>query len=361
MKKNRFYIYILLIFFIISINSIYSFSSFITENTYNLVIRQTCFYVAGIIIIIILLKINPLKIMKYSFYIYALNVILLLLVLFIGKEVNGAKAWFYIPVIGTLQPSEFMKIGLILFIAKIIDKHKINSLKDEFLLIIKIFIVLIIPSFLTFLEPDTGAVFIYFIIAFTMLFVSKIRLRWFIILLFIILSIGLIFFYLYIFKTNLFIKIFGSSMFYRLDRIFDWKSSSGLQLENSIITIGSCGLIGNGINEILLYFPEGHTDFIFTSIASIYGLVGMFVLISTIIAFDTSLVLINTKERSYKYIITGTCGALFYQQVQNISMTVGLMPITGITLPFISYGGSSIISYMILLGIILSIRKYSST
>ena len=357
MKTNKSFIYKLLIFFIISINSIYSFTSFLSENTYSLVVRQTIFYLVGVAIIFVFLKIKPEKFLKYSFPIYLVNVLLLILVLIFGIKVNGAKAWFSLPLIGTFQPSEFMKIGLILYLAKVIDKQKLNGVKDEIILIIKVFIVTSIPSVVTFLEPDTGAVLIYFIIALTMLFTSKLRYRWFLILFGFIFGIILILFYLYIFKTDLFIKIFGNSMFYRFDRIFDWQSSSGMQLENSIISIGSSGYFGHGISNILLYFPEGHTDFIFSSFASIYGLVGMLILIFTIIWFDFLIIKTNTKTRAYKYIIAGITGALLYQQIQNISMTIGLMPITGITLPFISYGGSSLISYMILLGIILSIRK----
>ncbi len=357
MKTNKSFIYILLIFFIISINSIYSFSSFLTTNTYDYIIKQTCFYIIGIIFIIILLKVNPDKLLKYSFYIYSFFIILLILVLIIGTEVNGAKAWFTIPIIGSFQPSEFMKIGLILYLAKVIKDSKINSFKSELLLITKALIILLIPSFITFLEPDTGAVLIYFVITFVMLFTSKIRIRWFLVLFLILGILGFTLFYIYIFETDLFIKIFGSSMFYRFDRIFDWKSSSGMQLENSIISIGSSGYLGHGISNILLYFPEGHTDFIFSSFASIYGLVGIIILLITIVWFDITIIKTNTKDKGYKYIIVGMCGALFYQQIQNISMTIGLMPITGITLPFISYGGSSLVSYMILLGIVLSIRK----
>ena len=305
------------------------------------------------------MRIKTDKILKYSFWIYLVNILLLILVLFIGKEVNGSRAWFNVPLFGTFQPSEFMKIGLILYLAKVIDKTKLVSIKDEFILIFKVFIITIIPSVITFLEPDTGAVLIYFVIAFTMLFISKLRLRWFFAL-FIILSLGIgSLLYLYLVKTDLFINIFGSSMFYRLDRIFDWQSSSGMQLENSLISIGSSGYLGKGISNILLYFPKGHTDFIFSSFASIYGLVGMIILIGGIIWFDITIIKTKTKTTTYKYVVAGFIGALLYQQVQNISMTIGLMPITGITLPFISYGGSSLISYMILLGIVMNIRKKS--
>ena len=169
--------------------------------------------------------------------------------------------------------------------------------------------------------------------------------------------LGALLFYVYIFQTDLFIKIFGSSMFYRFDRIFDWSNASGMQLENSIISIGSSGYFGHGISNILLYFPEGHTDFIFASFSSIFGLFGILVLITAVVFFD--LLIIKTAKKSKnntnKLICTGFLGVFIYQQIQNICMTVGILPITGITLPFISYGGSSLISFMIILGIIISI------
>ena len=350
---NKKYFYILILFYICSIFSIYSFTIFLYTNTYILAIKQTIFYILGFILILLIQKIDINKLIKYSIYLYLFNIILLILVLLIGKEINGIKAWFTIPIFGSFQPSEFMKIPLVLLIAKTIINNKSNDL----ILIIKILLIILIPSLITFLEPDTGAVLIYFVIGFIMLFISNINYKWFIILI-IIISISLsIFFYLYLFKTNLFINIFGSNFFYRFDRILDWQTSSGMQLTNSLIAISSSGYFGNGINNILLYFPEGHTDFIFASFSSIFGLFGIFILISSIIIFD--ILIIKTAKKCnkniYKLICIGFLGVLLYQQIQNISMTIGILPITGITLPFISYGGSSLISFMIIMGIIISI------
>lgn len=356
---NKQFFYIITMFFVISISSIYSFSSFISDNIYTLAIRQAVFYIVGIFIILGITKIGIKKILKYSTYIYLINVFLLVLVLIIGKEINGTKAWFQIPIFGSFQPSEFMKIGLVLMVAKIINNSKLKTIKDEIILIIKVLVITFIPSLITFLEPDTGAVLIYLVIAFIMLFISGIKRLWFILLFLIVALILGSILYLYFFKSDLFISILGSDFFYRLDRLLDWSSSSGMQLENSIIAIASSGLIGNGFNNILLYFPEGHTDFIFTSFASIFGLVGISILLITIVLFD--LLLISTAKRVndniYKYIIIGFLGVILYQQIQNIAMTIGLLPITGITLPFISYGGSSLLSFMVILGIIISIKN----
>ena len=351
----------IIIFFIISITSIYSFTTFLYSDKFILIKKQIIFYILGIILIIIIKKIGINKILKYSIYIYIFNVLLLLLVLIVGEEINGIKAWFNIKYIGSFQPSEFMKIGITLVLCNMIYNFskKNNSIKDEFILIIKMFIIVLIPSILTFLEPDTGAVMIYLIIFFTTLFISNINKGWLIsfICIFIILFIFII--YLYYFKEELFINTLGSNFFYRLDRLLDWVSSEGMQLENSVISIGSAKFFGNGINNILIYYPEGHTDFIFSSFASIFGLFGIIILLLTVVLFDVRVLSIAKSAQNilYKYIIISYLSIILFPQVQNISMTIGILPIMGITLPFISYGGSSLISYMVILGIILAIEK----
>lgn len=357
-KINKTIIFCLFIFYLISILSISSTLNYLPETLNNLVIKQTIFYILGIVLILIIINIDSNILINKSKYIYLLNVFLLLLVLIIGEKTNGIKAWFYIPVFGSFQPSEFMKISLILFLAEIINKNR-KSEQCDFNLIIKCLIITLIPSILTFLEPDTGAVIVYFVILIVMLFVSGINLKWFIYFIFLgILGIGSIL-YLYLYKQDLFISIFGSSLFYRLDRLFDFVNLNGMQLTNSIISISSSGIFGHGINNIPIYFPELQTDFIFASFTSCFGLFGSIILILTIFIFDKEIINIgkNKKENIYKYILSGICAVLIYQQIQNISMTIGLLPITGITLPFISYGGSSLISFMILIGIVLNIQK----
>ncbi len=360
MKKNKKIIIILIIFFIVSIISIYGTLKYVSDS--NIIYKQIFFYLLGFLIILLLTKFDYQLIVEYGYIFYIVINILLALVLFIGEPVNGARAWFKIPKIGTFQPSEFMKIGLILMNAKIIDSHNkkynnnfINNLK----LIIKLLIITIIPSILTFLEPDTGAVILYMVILIGMLYISGIKRYWFYIsITILLLTVGGIL-YLYLFQQEYFINILGSDFFYRMDRIFDWINGKGMQLENSLIAIGSSGILGKGFNKILIYFPEPATDFIFASFASCFGLIGALFLITTIIMFDLEIINIakKTNIRFSKYIIIGILCSLIYQQIQNIGMTIGLFPITGITLPFISYGGSSLLSYMILIGIIININK----
>ena len=192
-----------------------------------------------------------------------------------------------------------------------------------------------------------------------MMFTSGIRIQWFIIA-FILLGITIGgFLYLYLYKENIFIKIFGSSIYYRLERIIKWKEGSGLQLENALTAIGSAGLFGHGYNKTPIYFPESSTDFIFAVYASNFGFIGVIILLAIILYLDVNIIVLSKKkiEDTDKFIISGIIGMLLFQQIQNIGMTIGLAPITGITLPFVSYGGSSLLSYMLIAGILLNISQ----
>ena len=233
------------------------------------------------------------------------------------------------------------------------------QIEYEFKFLIKVGIVVFIPSILTFLQPDTGVVLIYLLITIIMLFISGIRYRWFIILFSIIVISLATILGIYFINTDLFINIFGTDFFLRIDRLLDWSNSSGYQLENGMTSIGAGGLLGMGINNTPIYFPEPQTDFSFDVYANNFGFIGVLFLLGLITIFDIKLILLAIKNTNLtnKYIIAGIVGMLIYQQLQNIGMTFGLMPITGITLPFISYGGSSLLSYMIMMGIIFNISN----
>lgn len=352
----------IIVFAIISIVTIGSAQKLLS-NEVNLVIKQIIWYIVGFGLIALITFTGNKFLYKNAGILYIIGILSLILVLIFGAEINNAKCWFKIPGIGNLQPSEFMKIILIIVLGKIINdfKEKYNdpTLKQEFIFLIKVCIVVGIPSILTFLQPDTGVVLIYLLITFIMLFISGIRYRWFLIILGIFLgAVGFVLL-TYFINTDLFIKIFGSSFFLRVDRLLDWSSGSGYQLENGITAIGSGGLFGYGLNNTPIYFPEPQTDFIFAVFSNNFGFFGSMILIGLIAFFDLRLVrlAIESPNNTNKYIIGGIIGMLIYQQLQNIGMTIGLMPITGITLPFISYGGSSLLSYMIMAGIIFNVSN----
>lgn len=358
-KVDTFLLSLILILGFISIITINSTSS-ILSNASSLAFKQGLWYLVGFIIILVVLKIKNEYFFRITNFLYILFNILLFLLLIFGTPINNAKCWFTIPGIGAFQPSEFMKIILILKLSIYINNYKLkynNSIKNEFKLIFNTFLIVLIPSILTFLEPDTGNVLIYFIIYITILFMSGIRYRWFFIGIFsVLLLVGSILF-IYFFNQDMFISLFGTSFFLRIDRLLDWKNGSGYQLLNGLVSIGSGGMFGYG--NIPLYFPEAETDFIFASYASIWGFLGTLFILLIILLLDYKIIKIGftSKQNINKYLIAGIVGMLFYQQVQNISMTFGLLPITGITLPFISYGGSSLICYMFLVGIVLNISR----
>lgn len=355
----------ILLFSIISIISIFSTKELLPISYNNLWLKQIIWYILGLTVAYSMMFVGNKFLYKHAWIFYIIGVILLVLVLLFGVDVNNARCWIKIPLIGSFQASEFMKIFLIITLSRMLEDFNETypepEIIDEFKFLLKVLAVLFIPSILTFIEPDTGAVIMYIIITISMLFIGGIRKRWFVFTFLSILILGTAFFLLYFTNQDLFIDIFGTSFFYRMDRILNWSSNNGLQLTNSLMAIGSAGILGHGFNETPIYFPEMQTDFIFSVFTSNFGLMGATILIIIIIFFDITL--INTVNKTTnitdKYAIGGIIGVLLFQQVYNISMTIGLLPIMGITLPFISYGGSSILSYMLLLGIIFNVSNES--
>lgn len=346
---------------IISIVTIYSALTYTSSELGNLALKQTLWYFIGALLVAFLIHMKNEYLYRHTIFLYIVGNILLLGLLLFAEPVNNSKCWFSIPGIGSIQPSEFMKIFIMLMLATMIHNfrsdYKNPTLGQEFLFILKTLVIVLIPSILTFLQPDTGAVIIYFIIYFFMMFASGIRIRWFLIAGGIVFLLLAIIFGIFFLQQDLFINLFGTDLFYRFERIFNWQSGTGLQLENALAAIGSAGVFGHGFNQTPIYFPESSTDFIFAVFASNFGFLGVIILLGVIIYFDTQIVLLAKRKLldTDKYILAGILGMLLFQQVQNIGMTVGLLPITGITLPFISYGGSSLLSYMIIIGIILNI------
>ena len=353
----------LIILAIISITTIFSAQGLLNSSYSSLYLKQALWFVVGFGIAYLVMFIGNDFLYRNAYILYIIGIVSLIALLLFAPSINNAKAWFVLPGIGTIQPSEFMKIILIITLARVIDdfneRYNSPSIGDEFKFLLKVGIIVLIPSILTFLQPDTGVVLIYLLITLSMLFVSGIRYRWFLFAFGLLaLAIGSVLI-VYFLNQELFINIFGIDFFYRIDRILDWQQGSGLQLENALMAIGSGGLFGKGFMNTPIYFPEPQTDFIFAVFASNYGLMGSLGLITLLVFFDVKIINLGSKSVSNinKYVIAGIVGMLIYQQIQNIGMTIGLMPITGITLPFISYGGSSLLSYMIMAGILFTISN----
>lgn len=329
------------------------------SSTYdNAFFKQLIWFSLGYLSIFILNKIKLNKLFKYSTYFYIFSIFLLILVLFVGNDINGAKCWLNI--FGfTFQPSELVKITLTIELIKIINTTKLKNIKDEFVLIIKLLVITLIPSILVFLEPDTGAIINYLIILFVVLFSIKLNKWWYI--LFISISIFLLgtFFLMYFFYQDNLINIIGTSLFYRMDRLINFANGNSYQLENALITIGSSSFFGVGFNKILLYIPEAPTDFFFAFSIGNYGLISAILILLAFFIID--LFLLNKanqlKIKYYKMFIHSYLGIFIFHQIYNIFMNIGLLPIMGIPLPFLSYGGTNTLINYIFLGIILNLLK----
>lgn len=362
-KVDPYILITLFLFAILSVVTIKSSEAILSSDMNGLYMRQILWYILGFALAYFVMFIGNDYIYRNIWWFYGIGILLLVLLLLFGEPINNAKCWFVIPKVGSIQPSEFMKI--ILIITESVMAHKFNeihpdpSLQEEFFFLLKVGIVVFIPSLLTFLQPDTGVVLIYLIITLLILFISGIRYRWFFIAFGVIGALIASVLIVYFASNELFIKIFGTDFFLRVDRLLDWSNKSGYQLENGMSAIGAGGVFGLGFRNTPIYFPEAQTDFIFAVFGSNFGFFGSTLLIGLIIFFDIRIILIALKNDNNinKYVTAGIIGMLIYQQVQNIGMTVGLMPITGITLPFISYGGSSLLSYMLMAGIIFNISN----
>ena len=284
------------------------------------------------------------------------------------KDLNGAVSWYELPGgLGTIQPSEFMKIGLVLVVADIIQRHNERyphirrTFKTDLNLLMKIMAAILPPSILIFIQPDSGVTMIILFFIAIMIFSSGIQWRY-------ILTVGGIVIVLiatFILLVGVFPEFLTGTLgidAYKLSRFFGWfdpfgtMDKYGMQLAKGLLAIGSGNLIGNGFQSAHVYFPEAHTDFIFAVIGMDFGLIGTLITITLCGLFDYEILNTATLNRGHynSYVCIGIFGMLFFQQIQNIGMTIGLLPITGITLPFISYGGSSSLSYMILFGIVLA-------
>ncbi len=347
MKKIKINILIsIFLLMIISIVNIYN-AKYLNSLYSFYYIKHIIWYILGFIVFFLITKLNLKKIFNISFILYIINIILLILTLIIGKEINGSKGWIKIKGI-SIQPSEFMKLSLTLLLIKI-SFIKENNIKN----IIKLFIITFIPSLLVFLEPDTGAIIFYIIIFITVLFTKNIKKKYKFLLgisIFIFIITGI-----YILQNpNLIIKIFSKDD-YRIKRILNYKNS--YQMDMALTNIYSTLFIRNGFNKILLYLPEGLTDFILAFSIGNFGFISLYIilLIYLNILFNLCKLIKNYNDKKTNYLIISFIIMFFINAVINVSMNLGLFPIIGITLPFLSYGGSSLLFYFIFIGLLFSL------
>lgn len=339
MKKKYLTIIFLIIIMLFSIYNLYN-SKVMLKSYSNYYIKELIWWVIGFLVIIISSRLNLDIIFKKSKYLYVLGIILLVITHFFGITINGSTSWLKVGLV-SIQPSEFMKIPLILSLRSISLRNYSNIKYFIYALVLTL-----IPSIIVFMEPDTGAVIIYFLIFITFIFMRKYN-RWFyIISVLLLFCIILTFIYLYLFQRDLFIKVFGTTLFYRIDRITNFLNQDGYQRNQALASLRSSKLFGRGE---LIYFPESTTDFAFTFLVSQIGIIPGIIFL---IIYSLLIIILNSIKTD-KYIKAAFITIISFQFIINVLMNIGFFPIIGITLPFLSYGGSSLLSYIILIMLIL--------
>ncbi len=363
-------LFLLFVLICFSLLAIYSGSGQYHPDPMHYVKLQLIWLTAGLIAMVCMMVLDYDLFKNFSIIAYGAGVISLLLVSFspLGVFKKGATRWLNLGVI-EIQPSEIMKIILIVALAHLlyhVTRSRVEKdFKSDLIIVAKIFAIGLPPFLLILKQPDLGTALVIGSIIATMLLVSGVSWR---ILSFIGLSAiaGLVMLtWLHNNYFDLFSKVIEE---HQLERIYGWldpyeyQGSYGYQLVMALRGIGSGQLYGSGFLRGAQTqsdsIPEIHTDFIFTVIGEEFGFIGATLLIVTyFLMFYRMIIIALTCNNLFgTYLVSGVIGLLVFQVFQNIAMTIGLMPITGIALPFISYGGTALITNMIAMGIVLNVN-----
>ncbi len=320
----------------------------LNTNSYYFFFKHLAFILLGILIMFIFSLIKENYLIKISVFLFILSLVLLVLVPFIGAEVKGSKRWLDLPLLPRFQPIELIKPFFILVLAVLLNHQKYN-LYFKYLLTL----ILIIPIILLLIsQPDMGQSVLILFTWSTLIFISGINLFIF---------FGLIGIFISIFSYLIF---FIEKFNYIKVRIFSFFNSSlnnNFQSEKASEAIIDGGFFGKGIGEGTLNskIPEAHTDYIISVISEEFGIIIIFLIMLSFIFFAYIIFkkIRDTNDNTFKMILTGLISLLIMQAFIHVGVNLKVIPTTGMTLPYLSYGGSSIISISIISGIILNLTK----
>ncbi len=328
-----------------------------TEFPVKYVIVQSLALILGLAAIFFLMIIDYEYLAKMSKYLYGISILLLILVLIpgIGVEENGARSWFNLGFVN-VQPAEFAKLFFIITFSRHIAKTEmlLNRPKNVLMLSVHLGILAV----LILLQPDFGTAMVFFCMAFVMLFAAGLAWKY-IVALFGMAAVAAPLAWFFVLKD------------YQKDRIltlFNPESDpmgSGYHVVHSKITVGSGQAFGtglfNGASQYNNFLPERHTDFIYSVICEELGFIGALTVIALLVAIIVRCVHIGVNARNDlgKYICIGVAAMFAFHLIENVGMCIGIMPVTGIPLPFFSYGGSSMLTNMIAIGLVMNV-KYRS-
>ncbi|WP_229754275.1 putative lipid II flippase FtsW [Fictibacillus barbaricus] len=334
---------------------IYSASIGVTINKYDysssfFFTRQFIFLLAGLGLMYFTMRFNVQIYKKLMMPIVLISILVLIAVLLFGREVNNAKSWLYIGPIG-IQPAEFIKLSVAIYLAAIYSKKqgKMHDFKKGIIPPLSIFAIMFL---LILMQPDLGTGLIVAGVAGIILFCSGIKFK-------------------HIFSMAALGAIVGLTLFFQLSpeqlsrfdaayAPFKNPAGDGYQLVNGYISIAAGGITGSGLGESIQkygFLPEPHTDFIIAIIAEELGFIGVFLIVALLgyIVLKGFWIGMQSNDTYSSLLAFGISGMIGIQTVVNLGAAIGLLPITGVPLPFISYGGSSLLLFLTSMGILINI------
>lgn len=318
--------------------------------------RQVIWFIIGIAVLFIASNLNYRRLFEVSYILYGISIIFLIVVLFLGRHILGAQRWLEVGGLN-FQPSELTKFSVILILSRYLSHKRFYPGRFNKLwqgLIIPL-ILAGIPMFLIFLQPDLGTAALIFIIFISLVFYSELELKH--LAIFIGIILGSMPFFWHLLKD------------YQKDRLMVFLNpnidplGAGYTIIQSKIAIGSGMLFGKGwlagTQNQLNFLPERHTDFIFSVIGEEWGFLGALVLLILFywLIMSSLKIVEHSKDRFSQFLSLGIVSLISFQALINILMALGVFPVVGLSLPFISYGGSSLVIFCFLIGILLSINK----
>jgi len=319
-------------------------------NNYFFFFKHLIYIAIGIIVLIFFSSLSKQSLFKISFYLFLISLFCLFLVPVLGIEVNGSKRWLNLFFLPKFQPIELLKPFIIIFIATILCNENNFNIYFKYSLT---FIAIVPSCLLLMIQPDIGQTLLIFLVWVTLVFISGISL----LIILIFFSFSLLFLIYMVF----FIPKFS----YTKDRILSFfnpkDGTHNFQSDKAIDAISSGGYFGKGIGEGTLKnrVPEAHTDYIISVISEEFGVVAIVLLLILFLFFIYNVFkkIYVEKNEKIKLVLTGTVCLIIFQALIHIGVNIRLFPTTGMTLPFLSYGGSSIVGVSILSGIVLNLTK----
>jgi len=353
--------FLILVLLILSVGIVMMFSAsfaaayYTEESSTHYLVKQGALAIVGIVIMLMISRLNYQWFRFLSIPALAAAIVFLVLVLFIGTKINGARRWIFIGPLN-FQPSEIAKLAIILSFSSIlsVNSEKLKTVKGSFrYCIMPMGGILLVICALLYLEPHISGIVLMVAVGGAIMFVGGLNWTW------IVGALGTATASLWYIMTN---------TAHSLSRIEIWKNpysdprGDGYQIIQSLIAVGSGGLLGLGLGKSrqkYLYLPEQHNDFVFAIVCEELGFVGACVvlLLFAILILRGYWIAVHARDKFGSMLVTGIITLLAVQTFLNVAVVTNFIPVTGVSLPFFSYGGTSLIIQLAEMGIVLSVSR----